>query len=192
MEGGEWSEPWDSRQGLWMKVFIHTKSHHVAQQLMVLWAPLSKCICNVTSVVCMCHLTEYFGRWLGAKWLLLKVIIIPVSLIEPNQQLSSEVDNYSSCVSHWAQGWENAHCLSFLWVVELVLAVMQQCPSVCLCLVTWGVIFLGSVDVWRTAACTLMVSISGMYGFRCCLLCHVLPAACPLPSLFFKYNARYF
>lgn len=58
----------------------------------------SKCSCNVTSAVCVCRLTEYFGRWPGAKRLLLQFIIILVSLIEPNQQLSSEVDNYSSCV----------------------------------------------------------------------------------------------
>lgn len=101
----------------------------------------SKCSCNVTSVVCVCRLTEYFGRWLGAKRLLLQVIIIPVSLTEPNQQLSSEDDNYSSCVclSLLSIGLRKCTLLYFfLCVVGVVVAVTQHCASGCLCTVTRG------------------------------------------------------
>lgn len=145
----------------------------------------------MTSVVCVCHLTEYFGRWLGAKRLLLQVIIIPVSLIEPNQQLSSEDDNYSSCV-----------CLSLL-SIGLRKCTLLYFFSLCsrggcgcnTALSIWVSLHSDTrrnLDVWKTAACTLTVSISGMFGFRCCLLCHILAAACPLPNLCFKYNTRYF
>lgn len=114
----------------------------------------SKCSCNVTSVVCVCHLTEYFGRWLGAKRLLLQVIIIPVSLIEPNQQLSSEDDNYSSCV-----------CLSLL-SIGLRKCTLLYFFSLCsrggcgcnTALSIWVSLHSDTrrnLDVWRTAACTL-------------------------------------
>lgn len=111
----------------------------------------SKCSCNVTSAVCVCHLTEYFGRWPGAKRLLLQFIIILVSLIEPNQQLSSEVDNYSSCVclSLLSTGLRKCTLLYFfLCVVGLVMDVTKHCSSECLCTVTWEKIHLGSVGVW--------------------------------------------
>lgn len=105
----------------------------------------------VTSAVCVCHLTEYFGRWPGAKWLLLQFIIILVSLIEPNQQLSSEVDNYSSyvCLSLLSAWLRKCTLLNFfLCVVGLVMGVTKHCSSKCLCTVTWEKIHLGSVGVW--------------------------------------------
>lgn len=114
----------------------------------------SKCSCNVTCAVCVCHLTEYFGRWPGAKRLLLQFIIILVSLIEPNQQLSSEVDNYSSCV-----------CLSLLstglrkCTLPYFFSLCSRAAYGCVCnkalfiwvslhSVTWEKIHLVSVHVW--------------------------------------------
>lgn len=153
-----------------------------------------QCSCNVTSVVCVCRLTEYFGRWLGAKRLLLKVIIIPVSLIEPNQQLSSEDGNYSSCVCLRVLILGKGKCTPlyfFLCVVGLVVPLTQRC-HLGVCTATWGKNGLGLADVWKTAVCTLTMGIGGMFGFGCCLVCHVLPAAGTLPSLCFKYNTGYF
>lgn len=146
----------------------------------------------MTSAVCVCRLTEYFGRWPGAKRLLLQFIIILVSLIEPNQQLSSEVDNYSSCVCLQSLLSTGLRKCTLLYFFPLCSRAGYACNKALFIWVSLHSdmrkksLMLSGCLIDCSQHCQQWAQV--MFGFACCLLCHILPLACPLPSLCFKYN----